>query len=611
MLLRPARPTTPAEWNTSPHHVGNPRWNRHVSASSTPSRASLDRVAASLVVSVAATCSRKGLQFCRSRSSTSGLGGACHTFTEKVADIGEFHFESGPSLYSGLSLEASPSQLKHVFQIIGKEPEWITYDRWNAFLPEGEVNVAVGYKEVVKKLLPRFGGPDAVSQWQELMAELKPMSEALYNSPPFGALRDDPFAPITLGRYTRRLLPLLFGIPGGAARLSQPFEAFLNEAGVTDDFVRNYLSLFSFLLQGLPSYGSPTSMMAYMMADLYRKGGTCLDYPKGGSESIVQALVDGIKETSPSGKVLTKAHVEEILVENGRASGVRLRNGSKIRAREAVVCGTDIGVAKGLVKAEVPELASFFEEQWSSFEPLKSFIHVHMAFRGQGLPRRHCPEFPAQWGVVNHWADLEAPRNCVLVSVPSLLDTFAPEGYHSLHAYTPATEPWEDWQGLSPEQYQQKKKEAGDFLISAIERQELSRPGSRPSLGHRLAPRRFLRKPKGAYGWRVVPSVSQKAFSVARCYREWRPLSSERREISDSPSIAERAASRRAAEFACSEGACRLQPSRAHDTPSRTGTFGHQSSAPAASFFRISESFQDCTSAETPPILESEFPPQP
>ena len=48
-----------------------------------------------------------------------------------------------------------------------------------------------------------LGGPDAVSQWQELMAELKPMSDALYNSPPFGALRDDPFAPITLGRYTR------------------------------------------------------------------------------------------------------------------------------------------------------------------------------------------------------------------------------------------------------------------------------------------------------------------------------------------------------------------------------------------------------------------------
>lgn len=43
---------------------------------------------------------------------------------------------------------------------------------------------------------------------------------------------------------------------------------------------RNYLSLFSFLLQGLPSYGSPVSMMAYMMADLYRKGGTCYLVPR-------------------------------------------------------------------------------------------------------------------------------------------------------------------------------------------------------------------------------------------------------------------------------------------------------------------------------------------
>ena len=38
-----------------------------------------------------------------------------------VLDSKEFQFESGPSLYSGLSLEASPSQLKHVLQIAGKD----------------------------------------------------------------------------------------------------------------------------------------------------------------------------------------------------------------------------------------------------------------------------------------------------------------------------------------------------------------------------------------------------------------------------------------------------------------------------------------------------------
>ena len=53
-------------------------------------------------------------------------------------------------------------------------------------------------------LHPPFAGPDAVGQWQRLMAELKPMSSALYNSPPFGALRDDSFVPITMGRYARR-----------------------------------------------------------------------------------------------------------------------------------------------------------------------------------------------------------------------------------------------------------------------------------------------------------------------------------------------------------------------------------------------------------------------
>ena len=44
-------------------------------------------------------------------------GGAAHEWTVKG-----FHFESGPSLYAGLSPDRSPNPLKHVFQIIGEEP---------------------------------------------------------------------------------------------------------------------------------------------------------------------------------------------------------------------------------------------------------------------------------------------------------------------------------------------------------------------------------------------------------------------------------------------------------------------------------------------------------
>lgn len=45
-----------------------------------------------------------------------------------------YHFEAGPSLYSGLSQTRSPNPLKHVFQMIGEEPEWITYDIWKGDL---------------------------------------------------------------------------------------------------------------------------------------------------------------------------------------------------------------------------------------------------------------------------------------------------------------------------------------------------------------------------------------------------------------------------------------------------------------------------------------------
>lgn len=43
------------------------------------------------------------------------VGGAAHSWTRKG-----FHFESGPSLYSGFSTDRSPNPLANIFQIIGE-----------------------------------------------------------------------------------------------------------------------------------------------------------------------------------------------------------------------------------------------------------------------------------------------------------------------------------------------------------------------------------------------------------------------------------------------------------------------------------------------------------
>ena len=92
-------------------------------------------------------------------------GGAAHEW-----NIKGYHFESGPSLYAGLSPSASPNPLKHVFQIIGEEPEWITYDRWGTYLPDGDFAAAVGAEDFLTKL-DTYGGPDARVQVANLSYE--------------------------------------------------------------------------------------------------------------------------------------------------------------------------------------------------------------------------------------------------------------------------------------------------------------------------------------------------------------------------------------------------------------------------------------------------------
>ena len=144
---------------------------------------------------------------------------------------------------------------------------------------------------------------------------------------------------------------------------------------------------------------------------------------------------------------------------------------------------------------------------------LKSFIHIHAGIDAAGLPPVPSADFPAQWAVVRDWdapEGVEAPRNIVLCSMPSLIDPdLAPEGKHVLHAYVPATEPYDWWSNMDrkSDEYLKKKEEAADFLWSAIEEYV---PNARDravkgtvQIGTPLTHERFLRRNSGAYGPRV------------------------------------------------------------------------------------------------------------
>ena len=91
-----------------------------------------------------------------------------------------YRFEAGPSLYSGLSQPNSPNPLKHVFQMIGEQPEWITYDVWKGYFPEAPEGFrqSIGAK-AFEQTLRNYGGPNAISDWYKLAAALRPITEGI------------------------------------------------------------------------------------------------------------------------------------------------------------------------------------------------------------------------------------------------------------------------------------------------------------------------------------------------------------------------------------------------------------------------------------------------
>lgn len=387
----------------------------------------------------------------------------------------------GPSLYSGVNLPATPNPLAHIFQMCDEYPEWIRYDTWGAHLPE----VPEGYELSIgadnfKEILRRYGGPTALEDWAKLEAALRPLSKGVMGLPST-AVRGDAGVLITLGaKYPAALLDVLLN----ARAITAPFD--LEALGVRDQFLKNYLDLIAFLLQGLPANGTLTAVMAYMVEDFYRDGAV-MDFPRGGSGGIVAALVRAVRKHAGC-SVQRSTPVQRLLVEDGRAAGVELRGGKTLRARKAVVSNADLYGTFGLVPrgasaALDAERDRLLGEAGAGGEPggasggvplCKSFMHLHLGVKADALPAG----LPPQWTVVQSWdVPIDAPGNVVVVSVPSLLDpSLAPPGHHVVHAYGAGNEPysvWEKFEGRDTRddaEYQALKRERSAPIWAAIER---------------------------------------------------------------------------------------------------------------------------------------------
>ena len=200
------------------------------------------------------------------------------------------------------------------------------------------------------------------------------------------------------------------------------------------------------------------------------------------------------------GDIRYKARVTKILLEKGRAIGVRLASGEELFAKRVISNATRWDTFEHLVPTNelAYEKLPNLEEQWQQrYQKSPSFFSMHLGVKADVIPNdTECHHI-----ILDDWSKLEDPYGTLFVSIPTLLDpALAPDGHHIFHVFTPS---WmADWDGLSKKDYEAKKEA---IALQLIHRLEAVFPGFEVALDYQelgtpRTHRRFLGRVDGTYG---------------------------------------------------------------------------------------------------------------
>jgi phytoene dehydrogenase-like protein len=430
-------------------------------------------------------------------------GGAAHGFSIRDTQIGgDFHFDTGPSFFSGLNpdLPARASNpMRTVLDALDEGVPCVPYDSFGLLFPEGNFLHTTGFGQA-GGVIEQVAGQKGVDDWRRLMKAMEPLAEAV-DAMPTAALRTDAAAVFTTGPFLSKLASLN---PLQNLKLTTSFQRMVRQAKVKSPFVQQWLDLLCFCLSGLPADGTITAEMALMLGEFYRPT-SVMDTPVGGAFSLARALVRGLEKYG--GTLACRSHVDRIDVdENGRAIGVTLRkNGRRLIATQAVISNMSVWdlYGSGILNVDAAGLRPAFVQDRLATPVGKSFMHLHVGFRAT---RDELATLQAHYMHMEDWSrGVTADQNAVLVSIPSVHDdTMAPDGYAVLHAYTPATEDYARWAGLDRKsmEYGRLKLERSQFLWNVLERimPDIRQRAVHVRVGTPLTHERFLRRHEGSYG---------------------------------------------------------------------------------------------------------------
>ena len=269
---------------------------------------------------------------------------------------------------------------------------------------------------------------------------------------------------------------------------------------IKDPELLKFIDIECFCWSVMPAIKTPMINAGMVFTDRHVGG---INYPKGGVGKIAERLVTGIEKLGS--KIRYRANVSEIILEDGKAVGVRLSTGEEIFSNIIVSNSTrwdTFGLKdkkKGLIaRKDVPES----EYKWSeTYKPSPSFVSIHLGVEKNIISKN----FNCHHIIVENWDELESEKGVIFVSIPTLLDSsLAPKDKHIVHAFTPSS--ISEWQGLSRNEYLQKKEKYYSFLIKKISTilPELEQNIDHKEIGTPKTHKKFLGRYHGSYG--PIPS---------------------------------------------------------------------------------------------------------
>lgn len=394
-----------------------------------------------------------------------------------------YTFDVGSSVMFGFSDKGNLNLITQALAAVGCEMEVIPDPTTVHFHLPNDLSVQVHreYIDFISELAAKFPHEkDGILKfygecWKIFNAlnslELKSLEEPIYL---FGQFFQKPLECLTLAYY----------LPQNAGDIARKY--------IKDPQLLSFIDAECFIVSTVNALQTPMINAAMVLCDRHFGG---INYPVGGVGGIAKSLSKGLVDQGS--EILYRANVTNIILEHGKAVGVRLSDGREFFGKTIISNATRWDTFGKLLKGEtLPKEEENFQKVYVK---APSFLSIHMGVKAEVLPpNTDCHHFVLE----DDWARLEEPYGSIFLSIPTILDSsLAPEGHHILHIFT--TSSIEDWEGLSTKDYEAKKKVAADEIISRLEKKLF--PGIRSSIafmevGSPKTHRRYLARDKGTYG---------------------------------------------------------------------------------------------------------------